>query len=97
MPTWLTYLCIFIAGGSLGVLVMTLGLLAGRETMREEQRMEKFLRPMEDQFHKYPVLRIPTGKKNDQLIIGMEKARAIITYYEEIKKFVDKHRIEVKA
>ncbi len=91
-------LCALILGGMLGILAMSLCCISGRESREEEMAMEKQLyQPVEDQFHKYPVLRIPTGKKNDQLIIGLEKARAIITWYREILKFVEKHRTEIAA
>lgn len=53
--------------------------------------MQRLRTPVEDQFHKYPVLRIPTEKRNDQLIIGLEKARAILVWLDDIKSFVERH------
>lgn len=56
----------------------------------------KLERPTEDKFHKYNVLKIPTEKQGELLIVGMNKARAIIKHYDTIREFVDKHREEVK-
>jgi len=53
---------------------------------------QKMLIPEEDLFHKYPVLKIPTGKRNELLIIGREKAEAIIKHYPHILAFHEKHR-----
>lgn len=53
--------------------------------------MTKLMSPVEDRFHKYPVLRIPTEKRHDQLIIGLEKARAILRWLDDIKSFVERH------
>lgn len=47
--------------------------------------------PVEDVFHKYPVLKIPTGKRNELLIIGREKAEAIIKHFPYILAFHEKH------
>jgi len=47
--------------------------------------------PIEDKFYKYPVLKIPTGRRNEQLIIGIEKARAIMLHLDAIQAFVNKH------
>jgi len=55
------------------------------------KREPKLTAPEEDLFYKYPVLRIPTGRRNDQLIIGLEKARAIMMHLNAIREFVNKH------
>jgi hypothetical protein len=52
--------------------------------------------PEEDLYHKYHVLKIPTEKQGELLIVGMNKARAIIKHYDAIREFVDKHREESK-
>lgn len=54
-------------------------------------RQPKLTAPAEDKFYKYPVLKIPTGRRNEQLIIGLEKAQAIMTNLGAIREFVNKH------
>jgi hypothetical protein len=54
-------------------------------------RQPKLTAPAEDMFYKYPVLKIPTGRRNEQLIIGVEKAQAIMTNLPAIREFVNKH------
>jgi hypothetical protein len=51
-------------------------------------------RPYEDLFHKYPVLRIPTGRCQEELIIGREKAIAVLKYIDDIREFVARHQQE---
>jgi len=53
--------------------------------------MERITEPQEDLFHKYPVLKIPTGKPGELLIIGLTKARAVIKYFRAIEDFVNRH------
>ena len=48
-------------------------------------------KPYEDMFHKYPVLRIPTGKRNEELIVGVNKAYAILKNINYIEQFVMRH------
>lgn len=47
--------------------------------------------PVEDTWHIYPVLLIPTEKPGEALVIGRRKAQAIVRYIEEIKAFLDRH------
>ncbi|OPY13673.1 MAG: hypothetical protein A4E66_00675 [Syntrophus sp. PtaB.Bin001] len=53
--------------------------------------MHNLAAPIEDKFHKYPVLRIPTGNGNDQLIIGLDKARAVLIWHDYIRRFVERN------
>jgi len=48
--------------------------------------------PTEDLYHKYPVLKIPTGRRTELLIIGLEKAEAVLKHFSTIEAFVQKHR-----
>lgn len=47
--------------------------------------------PTEDTYHKYPVLKIPTDKHGEVLIIGTRKARAVINHFDAIKAFAERH------
>lgn len=47
--------------------------------------------PEEDLYYKYPVLKIPTGRRRELLIIGLEKAEAILANLTFIRSFVEKH------
>lgn len=58
--------------------------------------MARLTKPQEDMFHKYPVLRIPTERQSEQLIIGLTKAKAIMMFVDDIRKFVNKHSESVK-
>lgn len=51
----------------------------------------KLTQPEEDLYYKYPVLKIPTGRRRELLIIGLEKAAAILENLPAIRSFVDKH------
>lgn len=51
----------------------------------------KLTQPEEDLYYKYPVLKIPTGRRRELLIIGLEKAEAILANLTAIRSFVDKH------
>ncbi len=62
------------------------------DSVKEVAMPPKVLTPVEDVFHKYPVLKIPTGKRNELLIIGMEKAEAIIRHFSSIEAFHSKHK-----
>lgn len=53
---------------------------------------QKLLVPEEDVHHIYPVLKIPTGRRTELLIIGLEKAEAVIKFFPYIQAFVQKHR-----
>jgi len=86
-----------IVGGLVFVLLVKLVTctLSGRWIMSERQR--KLTVPEEAMFYKYPVLKIPTGRRNEQLIIGLEKAQAIMTNLGAIREFVNKHVQERNA
>ena len=47
--------------------------------------------PEEDLCYKYPVLKIPTGRRRELLIIGIPKAEAILEHLPAIRSFVAKH------
>jgi hypothetical protein len=47
--------------------------------------------PVEDTYHIYPVLLIPTEKPGETLVIGRRKAKAIVKYHDDIKAFLDRH------
>lgn len=63
----------------------------GRESEEMMASQTKLTQPEEDQFYKYRVLRIPVARRSEQLIIGVEKAKAIVLWFDEIKAFVNKH------
>lgn len=48
--------------------------------------------PVEEMFHIYPVLLIPSEKAGETIVIGCRKARAIIRWYEDIKAFHQRHQ-----
>ena len=53
--------------------------------------MPRLSGPKEDLHNQFPILRIPTGYQNQELVIGVNKARAALLHLEAIRRFVAKH------
>lgn len=87
---WIAFAFGMIIWASVGILII--GMLS---MCREEDEYimanPKITEPEEDLYYKYPVLKIPTGKRNELLIIGREKAEAILAHLSAIRAFVAKH------
>ena len=47
--------------------------------------------PVEEQYHKYPVLLIPSEKQGEALVIGPRKAAAICRHIAAIQAFLARH------
>jgi hypothetical protein len=47
--------------------------------------------PVEEQFHIYPVLLIPSERPGEAIVIGRRKAMAIIKHYQAIAAFMERH------
>jgi len=88
--TWIAFAIGMIIGGSIGIMII--GMLSiCRDDEEYIMAKPRIVEPQEDMFHKYPVLKIPTGKRNELLIIGREKAVAILAHLPAIRSFVERH------
>ena len=51
----------------------------------------KITAPVEEIYHVYPVLLIPSTKAGEAIVIGRRKAEAIVRNYEAIVAFLARH------
>jgi hypothetical protein len=95
---WLAFITGIILGAFASVFVLGLCMMQTRNDEEGElMKTSKITMPTEDTFHKYHVLRIPVNRRSEQLIIGVEKARAILTWIDEIREFLNKYSQEEKS
>jgi len=92
-PVWIAFIVGLFTGAAAGIFILCL-FIGGKNDEEMEEAMAsqtKPTKPEEDIYYKYPVLKIPTGRRRELLIIGLEKAAAILENLPAIRSFVAKH------